>query len=116
VELENEQIAAAFCEHHFEIAIPYLADDVTWTLVGAAEVSGKAAVEAACRATAAELSSVTTEFRRFKSVVSQDCVVIDSVGEYTDPEGKRSVVASCDIFTFGRGRIADIRSYNIELE
>ncbi|WP_188540521.1 nuclear transport factor 2 family protein [Kocuria dechangensis] len=109
------QIASAFAGHDFDTALPHLADAVSWTLVGAQEITGKDAVTAACQATAAELSSTTTEFTSFRTVTDQRCVVIDSTAQYTDTEGRTSVVASCDIFDFTDGLITRIRSYTIDL-
>lgn len=110
-----EAIAEAFSRHRFDEAIPFLSDDVVWSLVGGAAITGKSAVAAACESTTAELENVTTAFTRFRTVVGRDCVVIDSIGEYTDASGEKSVVASCDLFDFADGRIVAIRSYNIEL-
>jgi ketosteroid isomerase-like protein len=113
--LPIEIIAEAFSRHRFSEALPHIADDVTWSLVGDDTITGKAAVAAACEGTSSELQDVTTVFTHFRTVAGQDSVVIDSVGEYTDPAGDTSVVASCDIFDFADGRVTAIRSYNIEL-
>lgn len=78
-------------------------------------MTGKEAVLAACSGSAAELSGVTTEFTRFKTIVGGDVVVVDSIATYTDSQGDTSIVASCDIFDFEGGRVSHIRSYNIEL-
>jgi hypothetical protein len=48
-------------------------------------------------------------------VVGNNCVVVETTAEYTDPAGERSVVASCDIFQFDNQLITSIRSYNVEL-
>ena len=39
-ELTTEKIARAFSSHRFELALPHLADDVVWTLVGADPLIG----------------------------------------------------------------------------
>jgi len=72
-------------------------------------------VIAACEESAAYLSTATTEFRKFKSVVGPDAVVIDSLAEYTGPDGEKSVVASCDIYDFMNGEVATITSYTVEV-
>lgn len=113
--LTLEQTAHAFSGHHFDDAVPYLAEDATWTIVGAEALTGKQAIVAMCVATTAHLSNVSTNFAQFKTISAEDCVVIDSVAEYTDPDGKKSIVASCDLFGFRAGQITQIRSYNIEL-
>jgi ketosteroid isomerase-like protein len=57
---------------------------------------------------------VATSFLLFRAIVAEDCVVIDSLAEYTEPDGK-SVVGSCDLFDFRDGQVTAITSYNIEL-
>jgi len=114
MELTNEQISEAFSHHDFEAAYPYLADDVRWNLVGERLVEGKEQVIAVCRESAAYLMGVTTDFLKFRTVVTDDCVVIDSVAEYTDKEEKTSRVASCDIYDFTNGKVSEISSYTVE--
>ena len=114
--LSPKDIAEAFSRHRFDEAIPYLADDVTWSLVGEERIDGREAVVAICDSTSAELRDTTTVFTRFSTVLGQNSVVVDSVAEFTDAAGGKSVVASCDLFHFGDGRLTEIRSYNIELE
>ena len=110
-----EQVARAFSSHDFDAAYPELADDVTWTLIGQDQpISGKQAVVELCRRSAVELEGVTTTFRRFRVVVAEDCVVIDSLADYVGADGT-SVVASCDLYDFRDGKVTAITSYNIEL-
>ena len=68
-----------------------------------------------CEQSAAYLSGVKTEFRRFRTLFGEDWVVIDSLAEYTDRDANSSLVASCDIFTFKDRMLAEITSYNIAL-
>jgi hypothetical protein len=110
-----EQIAEAFSRHRFTEAYPYLLDDVRWYLVGDRQVAGSKAVMSTCEQSAAYLAGVTTRFSKFKTVVAEDCVVIDSEAEYVEEDGQSSVVASCDIFDFSNGRLAGITSYTVEL-
>ena len=114
-DLTTEKIARAFSSHRFELALPHLADDVVWTLVGADPLIGRKAVKKACERTAAELAGVTTEFQRFRTVVGEDSVVVDSLARYTEPGGDVSIVASCDVYDFDDGRITEIVSYTVEL-
>jgi limonene-1,2-epoxide hydrolase len=115
MELTNEQIAEAFSHHDFEAAYPYLTDDLRWNMVGERLVEGKEIVIAVCRESAAYLMGVTTDFVKFRTVVTDDCVVIDSVAEYTDKENKTSHVASCDIYDFTNGKVSEITSYTVEV-
>ena len=115
MELTNQQIAEAFSHHDFEASYPYLAEDIRWNIVGERLVEGKENVIAVCRESAAYLSGVTTEFGKFRSIVTEDCVVIDSVAEYTSKEEERSLVASCDLYDFTNGRVSEITSYTVEI-
>ncbi|MEL4319945.1 nuclear transport factor 2 family protein [Leifsonia sp. YIM 134122] len=110
-----EEIARAFSSHRFEDALPYLAEDIVWSLVGADPVLGRDAVEKLCRGTAADLADVTTEFQRFRTVVGEDGVVVDSLARYTESGGAVSVVASCDIYDFVDGRVTEIISYTVDV-
>lgn len=115
-DITTEKIARAFSSHRFELALPHLADDIVWTVVGGPPMVGRKAVKKALDRTAADLASVTTEFQRFRSVVGEESVVVDSLARYTDGEGDVSIVAACDIFDFADdGRITEIVSYTVEL-
>jgi ketosteroid isomerase-like protein len=115
-DITTEKIARAFSSHRFDLALPHLADDICWTVVGTAPMIGRKAVKKAIERTAKDLSNVTTEFQRFRSVVGEDSVVVDSLARYTDGGGDVSIVASCDIYDFADdGRITEIVSYTVEL-
>ena len=114
-DLMTEKIARAFSSHRFEVALPHLADDVVWTLVGSDPLIGRKAVKKACERTAKDLAGVTTEFQRFRTVVGEDSVVVDSLARYTDAAGDVSIVASCDVYDFDDERITEIVSYTVEL-
>ena len=114
-DLTTEKIARAFSSHRFEVALPHLADDVVWTLVGADPLIGRKAVKKACERTAKDLAGVTTEFQRFRTVVGEDSVVVDSLARYTEAGGDVSIVASCDVYDFDDERITEIVSYTVEL-
>jgi ketosteroid isomerase-like protein len=113
--MEIDAIAEAFSSHRFADAYPYLADDVRWHLVGGPILQGAGEVRAACEATLSELEDTRTEFRRFRTIVGRDTVVVDAIGVYHDPTGMDSTVASCDIFDFADGRISAMTSYTVEL-
>ena len=72
-------------------------------------------MRAACEGTLRELENTRTEFRRFRTVVGRESVVVDAIGVYHDPAGSDSTVASCDIFDFVDGRITAMTSYTVEL-
>ena len=110
-----EELAGAISGHRFDEAIPYLSEAVEWDLVGEAVLAGRNAVIDALRKTAAGLAGVRTDFTRFAVVAQADAAVVDSVAEYTDAEGGRTVVGSCDVYAFADGLITGIRSYNVEI-
>ena len=110
-----DAIAEVFSGHRFADAHPFLADGVHWATVGGPTLQGPDEVRAACDATLRDLAGTETEFRRFRTIVGRDSVVVDAIGVYRDPEGSDSTVASCDIYDFSDGRIVAITSYTVEL-
>jgi hypothetical protein len=115
VSMTIEEIATAFSGHEFAAAYPYLLDNIQWTVVGGKPLNGKGKVIATCAGMAKELSQVTTAFIKWKVVVANSCVVIDSKAEYTDQANGKSIVASCDIYDFVDGMVSEITSYNVEV-
>jgi SnoaL-like domain len=113
--LSIEEIARAFSGHDFNAVYPFLSDDVSWTLVGEEQLTGKADVIATCERTAGYLAGAKTEFRRFRTLVGEDWVVIDSLADYIDCDQETSTVASCDIYDFRDDALVAISSYTIEL-
>jgi ketosteroid isomerase-like protein len=109
------EIAEAFSDHRFGEVVPYLSDDVRWTVIGDRLIAGKAEVIAACDESAAYLATATTEFSRFKVVVGEDAAVVDARATYTDAEKNTFAVASCDIYEFADGKLSAITSYNVEV-
>lgn len=113
--MTNERIAEAFSRHAFAIAYPHIAEDVIWDNVSGPQITGKADLMDTCNQSAAYLAGVTTRFSRFRSVVGEHSVVIDSLADYIDGDGETTTVASCDIYDFADGLLFRIRSYTIEL-
>ena len=46
-DITTEKIARAFSSHRFDLALPNLADDICWTIVGTAPMIGRKAVKKA---------------------------------------------------------------------
>ena len=111
----NRQIAEAFSSHRFDEALPVVADDAEWMLVGEALLSGAGAIAEACRSTQRELADTRTRFTRFDVADGGDLVAVDAVGVYTDAAGAVTSVASCDLLSFRDGWITGIRSYTVEV-
>lgn len=112
----NRQIAEDFSSHRFDAALPYLSEDVRWTLVGGSALVGRAAVAAVCKRSAAELAGVTVEYERFKVIVGDDGVVVDSIARYGDANGDATVVSSCDVYEFTGAAVTAITSYAVDLQ
>ncbi len=113
--LTNEHIAQAFSSHRFAETYPRLAPNVRWESVGRSTLQGRDAVIEACAESLGYLSQMTTEFRRFRSVVGTDSVAIDSLADYVDADRQKSVVASCDISDFVNGDVTAITSFTVEV-
>ena len=109
------ELAAALSGHRFDDAIPYLAADVEWDLVGEGVLEGRDAIVTALRQTEEELAATRTEFTRFVVVAEGGSAVVDAVAEYTDAAGGKTFVASCDVYEFRDGLVARVRSYNVPL-
>lgn len=108
-------VAEAFSRHRFDEALPHVAADARWVLVGQAVLEGRDAIAAACDRTTAELTGTTTTFTRFLAVPGPDAVAVDVVARYVDPTGSTSVVSSCDIYEFDGDTLTTITSYAVEL-
>ncbi len=115
MQMTNETVAEAFSGHRFEDAVPRLDDDIAWELVGGDNVHGKSAVVRICESLAEDLKDVDTDFEQFRVITAGESVIVDSVARYAGADGSLSRVASCDIYDFAEGRVAKIRSYNVEL-
>ena len=113
-----QQIAEAFSGHRFTETYEHLADDVRWVLPGQDVLEGKAAVVAACDASAAEMARLAhTEFTRFVSVGDDRVAAVDAVGRYVGTDGSVSIVSSADVYEcWDDGRVQTITSYAVELE
>lgn len=112
---DQAEIARAFSQHRFDDALPHLAPDVRWTIVGYSVLEGADAVVRTCRDTAGSLDDNTTSWDRCLTVVQDDTVVVEVVGRYTRPDGV-TTVATCYIYEFAGGRIASITSYAVEVD
>jgi predicted anti-sigma-YlaC factor YlaD len=115
VSLTTVQLAEAFSRHEFESCYPQLAPDVRWTGVGQPENVGHDAVVKACTEAVAYLSTVTTAFTVFRVLSGDGFAVVESSAEYTEADGGRSVVSSCDVYRFAGELLHEITSYNIEV-
>ncbi len=93
-------IARTFAQHRLAEALPHLARDVQWTIVGFSVLEGADAVTATCRETAGGLAGT---------------VVVEALGRYQRPDGV-TIVASCHICQLAGPEIASITSYGVEID
>ena len=107
-------VGRAFSEHRFDEALPHLAKDVRWTIVGYMVLEGADAVRQTCRATLESLEGTTTTYDRCVAAGS-DTVAVDTFARYTRPDGE-TAVASCDIYEFSGDVITAITSYAVEVD
>ena len=110
-----QQISEDFSKHHFDNTFPYFSDTIEWHLIGDKVLIGKENIMETCRQSAQYLSSVTTKFKKFKTIISDNCVVIDSLADYIDENSDVTRISSCDIYEFIDGKLSKITSYCIEL-
>ena len=115
VQLAAKQIEEAFSSHKFELTYAYLSDDVRWDNVGGEQIHGKDRVIHTCEQSAQYLATVSTKFSKFKTMVGENCVVIDGTANYIDADNNVFTVASCDIYQFTEGKVSEITSYTVEL-
>jgi hypothetical protein len=114
--MTNQQISEDFSKHHFEITFPHFSDTIQWHLIGDKVLIGKDDIMEMCRQSAQYLSGVTTRFKKFKTIISDNCVVVDSLADYIDESGDITTISSCDIYEFIGGQLSEITSYCIELK
>ena len=113
--LDPGAVGRAFSEHRFDVALPYLAKDVRWTIVGYMVLEGADAVRQTCRDTAESLEGTATTYDRCVVVAGSDAVAVDTFARYTRPDGM-TAVASCDIYEFTGDEITAITSYAVEVD
>ncbi|GAY17898.1 nuclear transport factor 2 family protein [Mycobacterium sp. shizuoka-1] len=112
---ERATIARAFAQHRFDEALPHLARDVQWTIVGYSVLEGADAVAATCRETAGGLAAAVATWDRCLTVEQDDTVVVEVLGRYQRPDGV-TIVSSCHLCRFAGAEIAAITSYGVEID
>ena len=112
--LTATEIAVAFSSQNYDEVEPYLAEDIFWDLVAANPRLDKGEVLVLLRGTKQNLKVLTSTVLEQRVIDGGDTVVVDSVIEYVDSNGEKSVVSSCDLFEFEGGLVTHIRSYSGE--
>lgn len=106
------EVAEAISTHDFEAAFAQLSEAIVWHMPGAATLEGRAAVEDACRETAASLVSAEIRRQRVEIIDAGDKVVVETLTVYRDTTGS-TTVASCDVYEFDADFVITITSYNV---
>jgi hypothetical protein len=108
-------VGCAFSQHRFDEALPFLAKDVRWTVVGYMVLEGADAVRQTCGETLESLQDTTTTYDRCVTAAQNGIVAVDTVARYAGPNGL-TAVASCDIYEFTGEVITAITSYAVEVD
>jgi hypothetical protein len=112
---DRAEIARAFAQHRFDEALPHLARDVQWTIVGFSVLEGADAVITTCRETAGGLAGTVATWDRCQTIEQDDTVVVEVLGRYRRPDGV-TTVSSCHICRFAGTQITSITSYGVEVD
>ncbi len=104
----------AFSGGQFEIACPYLADNITWKIVGEDSFTGKEAVIKNCESVAAYFNTISTKFTTGNIIADGNRVVIDGTAEFLKEGTRVAFVWACDVYEFtADNKIEKITSYCI---
>lgn len=113
--LTIQQIATAFSSGVFNKVYPYMADDITWDIVGENSFVGKEAVVDNCEQVAAYFQSVTTVFTTANTLVDDKRVAINGTAEFLKHGKRVAYVWACDVYLFNdKKQLAKITSYCIQ--
>ena len=110
----QKQIALDFSGGKFEATYIYLADDVTFNIVGGQLLTGKQAVTEFCTQIAEYFKTVPPKAVLDNVIVGDDCVAINGTAEFfNEKENRTNYISSCDVYKFAGGKLAEITSYCI---
>ena len=111
---KQKEIAVAFSNGNFELSYPYLADNITWIVVGENQFTGKQAVMANCEQTAVYFRSVTTNFQTLNVIAGANRVAVNGTAEFLRDHERIAFVSACDIYEFNEEDMLEkITSYCI---
>ena len=109
--VDRTEVARAFAQHRFDQAIPHLAHDVRWTILGYLVLEGADAVARTCRDTAGSLAGTTAEWERCRTVAEGDTVVVEARGDNVTKAGLRYDNQYCMVWRIENGKIKLIKEY-----
>ncbi len=112
--MTQAQIATAFSNGNFELAYPYLADEVVWRVVGEDVFRGKDEVINNCKQVAGYFKSVTTNFITTDLIVDGTRVAVTGTAEFIRDGNTVNFVHACDVYQFNESnQLEAITSYCI---
>ena len=107
-------IAESFSNGIFELAYPYLSENIEWNVIGESQFKGKSEVIENCNQTAEYFKSIETNFKTEDIIVVDNKIVIRGSGEFLR-DGKRvNLITACDVYEFDENnQLERISSYCI---
>ena len=104
----RRKIAEEFTKGNIECCLEYLADDIRWSIIGNAPLSGKKAVlEAVAMQDLESYPTITV-----KAIIAEgEYVVVESTGRATTKTGKPYNQSYCDVYRFKNGKIHEMTTY-----
>src|ERR1700744_1412271 len=110
----NKQISLEFSGGNFEYTYDYLADDVSFNIVGNELISGKDKLIEFCTKITEYFTTVSTKFSLDNIIVDSDLVAISGKAEFfVEKENRTNFISSCDVYRFADGKLKEITSYCI---
>jgi ketosteroid isomerase-like protein len=110
-----EQIAKAFSNGEFELIYESIAENAVWIVIEENQFNGKKAIIENCEQVGRYFKSVSTDFKTFNVISSQNKVVVNGTAEFLKNNTRVSFVSACDIYEFDiNNQIQKITSYCIQ--
>ncbi|HMQ67351.1 MAG TPA: hypothetical protein PKA90_00895 [Ignavibacteria bacterium] len=110
-----KQVAEAFSNGKFDVAFPFLADNIEWTVAGKDKYIGRESVIENCIKTEEYFKTVTTDFKTFNIIEENQCVVINGTAEFLKDNKRLAFIFACDVYEFNsENKLEKITSYCIE--
>lgn len=114
MKLSQKEIAESFSNGNFEMAFPYLSENIIWNVVGVNLFNGKAEVVENCKQTSKYFKSIETDFKTEDVIVAEHKVIIRGTGEFIRDGKRLNLITACDVYEFNRnGELEKIYSYCI---
>jgi hypothetical protein len=113
--MTKQEISEAFSNGNFESTYPFLAENITWMVVGENLFNGKKAVIENCEQTAAYFKSVQTNFKTNHLLQDNNKIAISGTVEFFKNGKSVAFVSAFDLYEFNsEGKLFTITSYCIQ--